>query len=77
MAEEPDADLSQDARVERVWHDLLTAATEWHRERRLLRLIPARRRCKNCLAPLTGLGALLMRRLGRGPFSKNPRFCEF
>lgn len=77
MAEEPDADLSQDAKIEQVWRAVLTGYTKWHRQRRSFLLIPAKQRCKNCLAPLTGLGVLLMRRLGRGRFSKNPRFCEF
>ena len=77
MAGETDTDQPQDVRVEQIWRAVLTGATEWHRQRRLFLLIPAKRRCKNCLAPLTGLGTLLMRRFGRGPFAKNPRFCEF
>ena len=49
----------------------------WARDRRRFQLIPARHRCKNCNAPLTGFGAVFMRFIGRGRYKRNPRFCEF
>lgn len=47
-----------------------------HWERRILRLLPADPRCKQCNAPFRGLGAGLLRLTGRGPSRKNPRFCN-
>ncbi len=77
LAFRPDSNQPQDPEIERVWRAMLMGDTQWAGERRMFFLIPARRRCKNCHAPLTGLGAYVMRRFGRGPFSRNPRFCEF
>jgi hypothetical protein len=63
--------------VERLWHSLLTGSILFYGPRRIFRLIPASDRCKNCLAPLAGSGVMLMRIIGRGPFHRNPRFCNF
>ena len=52
----------------------------FYRRRSLYRLIPSSgRRCKNCYAPFTGLGAVLARLTDRTrtPSTKNPRYCEF
>ncbi len=62
---------------EEVWHMALTGGRDWRRDRRLLRLIPGERRCKNCLAPSVGIGAFFMRWIGRGPYHRNPRFCDY
>jgi len=43
----------------------------------LLGLMPSEHRCKNCKAPFDGIGAPLMRLLGRAPYLRNPRFCNF
>ncbi len=77
LAFRPDSNQPQDPEVERVWRAMLTGDTQWARERRMFLMIPARRRCKNCLSPLTGIGVYFMRHFGRGSFSRNPRFCEF
>jgi adenylate cyclase len=45
--------------------------------RKLNRLLPGDKRCKNCLIPLSGFSAPLLRLLGRHPFHKNPRFCNW
>ena len=63
--------------VEGLWRSLLTGNIVFYGPRRIFRLIPATRRCKNCLAPLQGGGVVFMRLLGRGPFHRNPRFCNF
>jgi hypothetical protein len=63
--------------VEWLWRSLLTGSIMFYGPRRIFRLIPATQRCKNCLAPLQGRGVALMRLLGRGPFQRNPRFCNF
>jgi adenylate cyclase len=59
-----------------AWRAALTGGRDWRRDRRLFKLIPASQRCKNCHAPLKGMGAPLMRLIGRGPYKRNPRFCE-
>ena len=45
--------------------------------RRLLRLLPASHRCKNCNAPFDHASAFLMSLIGHGRYGKNPRFCKF
>lgn len=60
-----------------VWRGLLSGEFDWKRDRRRFRLLPASERCKNCLAPLKGPSSLLMRLIGRGPYERNPRFCNF
>lgn len=69
MASEPTA--------EQVWHMILSGKTSWEQDRRKFKLFPAEHRCKNCNAPLDGLWAWVARRMGRGPYKRNPRFCEF
>jgi adenylate cyclase len=46
------------------------------RRRRWFGRIPANPRCMLCYAPFGAPGSYWMRAIGRGPFSKNPRFCE-
>ncbi len=47
------------------------------RLRRIFRLLPATKRCKNCHAPLAGAGAVPMRMIGRHAYEKNPLFCNW
>ncbi len=61
------------------WRDVLSGhkpAKIWMR--RLFRLISpdAGHRCRVCLAPFEGLAAPVMRTIGRGPWRRNPRFCD-
>ncbi len=69
--------MSQKQKAELVWRLVLNGGIVMRGQRRLLRLIPGTRRCKNCLAPLEGAGVPMMRLLGRGAFKHNPRFCNF
>ena len=46
-----------------------------YQRRHLYRLIPSGPRCKLCNAPFGGMGAVLMKFIGRSPYSKNPHFC--
>ena len=39
-------------------------------------MLPADPRCKTCNAPFRGIGGWWMRRVGRGPWEKNPSFCR-
>ena len=64
--------------VEETWRAVLTGQHPvLRRGRHLLGLIPSNHRCKNCYAPFEGIGAPFMRLVGRGPYHKNPRFCDF
>jgi hypothetical protein len=69
--------MPQNRNVELMWRMILSGGILLRGQRRLLRLIPGTKRCKNCLAPLEGVGVPLMRLLGRGSFEHNPRFCTF
>jgi adenylate cyclase len=61
------------------WHDVLSGRIRkrvWRR--RLFRLISpgSRERCHLCLAPFDGAAAPLMRAIGRGPWRRNPHYCD-
>ena len=61
------------------WRNVLSGRTRtvlW--KRRLFRLLSlgADQRCHLCWAPFEGLAAPLMRTIGRGPWRRNPRFCD-
>lgn len=49
---------------------------ELRRGRHFFGRLPSNPRCKVCHAPFGGVGGKIMRRMGRGPFEKNPKFCE-
>jgi adenylate cyclase len=59
------------------WHDFLTRgdSTE-HRVRLVLKRIPASPRCKLCAAPFAGIGAPLMRLVGKRRSAANPNMCQ-
>jgi hypothetical protein len=64
--------------IEETWRRILTGEDpRLRRGRSVMRAIPARRRCKNCNAPFTGIASFPMRLLGRGPYNRNPRFCDW
>ena len=59
------------------WHDFLTHGSS--RERRIrgvYRRIPQGPRCMMCAAPFGGIGAPLMRMVGRRPSDTNPSMCS-
>lgn len=59
-----------------VWRAILTGTDDrYAKTRRLLRRIPSAPRCKMCAAPFGGLGAPMMRVLGRSPWQKNHHYC--
>jgi adenylate cyclase len=63
---------------DQVWHMILHGKLPGlQRLRRLYRLLPGDRRCKNCYVPLSGLAAPFLRLVGRRPYHKNPRFCNW
>lgn len=62
---------------EAFWRDFLTRGDP--RERRLRRLfvrLPHGPRCRLCAAPFAGVGASLMRAIGKRPSDKNPATCN-
>lgn len=69
----------QQPTAEEVWRGLLLGTDRRLADKaRLFGRIPGGpHRCKMCRAPFGFPGGLLMRRIQRGPWAKNPRFCEF
>ncbi len=64
--------------TEERWRAILTGEDpRFRRGRAFMGSLPARSRCRNCQAPLSGVGAPLMRMIGRGVYGKNPRYCTF
>jgi adenylate cyclase len=66
-------------RDDAFWQEVLSGGIRrrvWRR--RVFRLISpdAHRRCNLCLAPFDGVAAPLMRAIGRGPWRRNPQFCD-
>ncbi len=53
-----------------VGHPKLKRKVGWHK------VLPAPPRCKLCLAPFRGWGGWAMRVSGKGPSSRNPRYCS-
>ncbi len=61
---------------EEFWRDFLTRGHSKERVgRRLFKLIPRTPRCRLCAAPFAGVGAPLMRVIGKRPSDKNPNWC--
>ena len=61
---------------EEFWRDFLTRGDGNERKvRRVFKLIPQPPRCKLCAAPFRGIGAPLMRVIGKRPSTKNPSLC--
>jgi adenylate cyclase len=61
---------------EAFWHEVLTKGTPNERsKRRLFLLLPHEPRCHICAAPFAGIGAPLMRLIGKRPSAMNPRLC--
>ena len=73
MSERPrDPDLA----TEEFWRDFLTRGDAAERRvRGLLKRLPANPRCVLCAAPFGGMGAPLMRMIGKRPSDKNPTMC--
>jgi adenylate cyclase len=61
---------------EEFWRDFLSRGHSKERAgRRVLKLIPHEPRCRLCAAPFSGVGAPLMRLIGKTPSDKNPNWC--
>lgn len=71
--------MSKRLSPEQWWHGLLTGenpALPVRHFRHFLKLIPAGPRCKFCNAPYHGVGAPIMRALGKGPSRLTPQLCR-
>lgn len=72
-----DAIPPSESEREAFWRDFLTRGdSNERRVRGLFSRIPHGPRCMMCAAPFAGLGAPVMRALGRPPSSKNPTMCD-
>jgi len=70
---------SQFEGVDPIWYALLTGRLPRLRKgRRLLKLISPYMadRCRLCYAPFTGISAPIARWMGRGPWRRNPHYCD-
>lgn len=67
----------RDDRDEAYWHDFLTRGSgAEHYGRLLFKRIPSDPRCRLCAAPFGGVGALVMRVMGKRPSNSNPHMCN-
>ncbi len=58
------------------WREYLTrGASSERRVRRIFKRIPSEPRCKLCAAPFGGVGAPLMRMIGKSPSRQSPLIC--
>lgn len=65
------------AETEAFWREYLTRGDAMERRvRGVFRRIPAGPRCRLCAAPFAGVGAPLMRVIGKRPSDKNPTVCN-
>lgn len=72
MAERPAAPASDE-----FWREFLTRGhSREHTLRRLLLRLPTGPRCRMCAAPFRGMGAPLMRLIGKRPSDLNPTMCQ-
>jgi adenylate cyclase len=60
---------------EEEWAALLSGTHPHLQHRSPLRFVPSSPRCRLCEAPFHGLGGMLLRRYGFGPWPKNPTIC--
>ena len=62
---------------EEFWRDFLSGGHSRERAGRwVFKLIPHEPRCRLCAAPFAGVGAPLMRLVGKRPSDKNPNWCS-
>ena len=66
----------QSAASGEMWRAILMGTDRrYARARRVLQRLPGHPRCKMCAAPFGGIGAPLMRLVGRRRWPKNPKYC--
>jgi len=71
------SDLPPTGKNDEFWHEYLTrGAPKERRVRRIYKRIPSEPRCQICAAPFAGLGAPLMRMIGKRPSRQTPKMCD-
>ncbi|MGE0659522.1 MAG: adenylate/guanylate cyclase domain-containing protein [Reyranellaceae bacterium] len=68
-----------ESEADRLWRSLLLGEAAFLRKgRHFFRLLPHgdSNRCKLCLAPFDGIGAVVARMMGKRPANKSPRYCN-
>ena len=61
---------------EEFWREFLNGGhSKEHLFRKVLKFIPHEPRCRLCAAPFAGVGAPLMRLMGKRPSNQNPNWC--
>jgi adenylate cyclase len=78
---DPDQDLQRDAPempdADSIWRGILLGTDTRYRDNRVfMSRLPGNPRCYMCSAPFKGAGAVLARRMGHKPWSKNPHYCS-
>lgn len=69
----------QDAIIENFWRTYLTTGEfeKETRQRHFFRWLPGTPRCKNCYAPFSGAGSIVVRAVyGKQPSNLNPQLCN-
>jgi adenylate cyclase len=66
--------MAEEMTPEEEWRAMLTG-THPHLQHAPFRYVPSAPRCKLCAAPFRGLGGVVFRRYGFGPWEKNPKIC--
>ena len=69
----------QEARVAELWRKYLTTGDfpKERRQRHFFRLLPGTPRCKNCYAPFSGAGSVIVKYIyGKQPSRLNPVLCN-
>lgn len=68
-----------ESEADRMWRSLLLGEAAFLRKgRHFFRLLPHSdsTRCKLCLAPFDGIGAVVARMMGKRPANKSPQYCN-
>jgi hypothetical protein len=72
-----DSVVPPDPNDEAFWRDFLTQGASFERRaRQVFKRIPAEPRCRICAAPFAGVGAGLMRLIGKRPSESNPTTAD-
>lgn len=70
--------MQSEQETEALWRSYLTTGDEQaERQRRIFRHLPSSPRCKNCFAPFTGVGSVIVRHVfGKQRSNMNPMLCN-
>jgi adenylate cyclase len=76
MESAPEPDPGSDTPAEALWRSVLTERMPNTRRRQVFARLPSSPRCKMCAAPFSGIGGLVLSRMGHSPWPKNPKYCN-